>query len=70
MSYTGFWLGNWYARAPRREIAATLSFLARLVAQGELSVPVEATYGLDDYLKAFEHAQTGGRGGKVLFTFD
>jgi NADPH:quinone reductase-like Zn-dependent oxidoreductase len=68
--FTGFWLGNWYARAPRREVAATLSHLAGLVADGELSVPVEATYHLSDYRKAFEHAQTTERGGKILFTFE
>ncbi|SEH46020.1 NADPH:quinone reductase [Mycolicibacterium rutilum] len=70
VSYTGFWLGNWYSRAPRDEIAATLSHLAHLVADGDLSVPVEATYPLDEYLKAFTHAQATQRGGKVLFTFD
>jgi len=68
--FTGFWLGNWFFRAPRREVVDTLSYLARLVSDGELSVPVEATYHLDDYQKAFAHAQTTQRGGKVLFTFD
>ncbi|ORB31072.1 zinc-dependent alcohol dehydrogenase family protein [Mycolicibacterium parafortuitum] len=68
--YTGFWLGNWYSTAPRREIRSTLAYLARLVADGALSVPVEATYPLADYRKAFDHADAGGRGGKVLFTFD
>jgi NADPH:quinone reductase-like Zn-dependent oxidoreductase len=41
--YTGFWLGNWYARAPRHEVSATLTYLAGLVADGDLAVPVEAT---------------------------
>jgi NADPH:quinone reductase-like Zn-dependent oxidoreductase len=68
--YTGFWLGNWYFTAPRQEIADTLTYLAGLVADGELSVPVEATYHLDEYQKAFAHAQATQRGGKVLFTFD
>ncbi|OBF32917.1 trans-2-enoyl-CoA reductase [Mycobacterium sp. ACS1612] len=68
--FTGFWLGNWYARAPQREVVETLSHLAGLVADGELSVPIEATYHLSDYRKAFDHAQTTERGGKVLFTFD
>lgn len=68
--FTGFWLGNWYFRAPRHEIVGTLSYLAQLVADGELQVPVEATYSLDDHQKAFAHAQATERGGKVLFTFD
>jgi hypothetical protein len=40
------------------------------VADGELSVPVEATYRIDDYRQAFEHAAAPKRGGKVLFAFD
>jgi NADPH:quinone reductase-like Zn-dependent oxidoreductase len=68
--FTGFWLGNWYARAARGEVDETLSYLAGLVGDGELTVPIEATYHLSDYRKAFEHAQTTERGGKVLFTFD
>jgi NADPH:quinone reductase-like Zn-dependent oxidoreductase len=68
--YTGFWLGNWYFGAPRHEIVATLTYLARLVADGELSVPIESTYHLDDYRKAFDHARASERGGKVLFSFD
>jgi NADPH:quinone reductase-like Zn-dependent oxidoreductase len=41
-----------------------LSYLAGLIADGELIVPVEATYGLEDYLKAFAHARTTERGGQ------
>ncbi|MGE2718342.1 zinc-dependent alcohol dehydrogenase family protein [Mycolicibacterium celeriflavum] len=70
VSFTGFWLGNWYFSAPRTQVADTLSYLAGLVADGELTVPVEGTYHLDEYDKAFAHAETTKRGGKVLFTFD
>ncbi|OBC04865.1 trans-2-enoyl-CoA reductase [Mycobacterium sp. 852013-50091_SCH5140682] len=68
--YTGFWLGNWYRRTPRPEVVSTLSHLAGLVVSGDLSVPVESTYPLRDYQKAFAHTQTTQRGGKVLFTFN
>lgn len=68
--HTGFWLGNWYFRAPAREIRAVLGHLATLMADGLLRVPVEATYRLNDHRKAFQHAQATQRGGKVLFTFD
>jgi NADPH:quinone reductase-like Zn-dependent oxidoreductase len=44
--------------------------LGSLVADGSLSVPVEATYRLDDYRRALEHADAPKRGGKVLFAFD
>lgn len=67
---TGFWLGNWYASEPRHEIVDTLDYLARLIAEGVLHAPVDATYHLDDYLKAFTHARSAKRGGKILFTFE
>ncbi|GAS89661.1 zinc-dependent alcohol dehydrogenase family protein [Mycolicibacterium brisbanense] len=70
LRHTGFWLGNWYFRSPTREIRAVLGHLATLVADGQLHVPVEATYQLSDYRKAFQHAQTTQRGGKVLFAFN
>ncbi len=61
---------RWYFRAPAREIRAVLGHLAGLMADGQLHVPIEANYQLNDYRKAFQHAQTTQRGGKVLFTFD
>jgi NADPH:quinone reductase-like Zn-dependent oxidoreductase len=45
-------------------------YLGSLVADGSLSVPIEATYRLDDYRQALEHAGAAKRGGKVLFAFD
>jgi NADPH:quinone reductase-like Zn-dependent oxidoreductase len=68
--YAGFGLRNWYSRASRREIVSTLRYLASLVADGDLLVPVEATYRLGDYLQALKHAQAAHRVGKVLFTFE
>jgi NADPH:quinone reductase-like Zn-dependent oxidoreductase len=66
---TGFWVINWLRSAPRSEVVDTYGQLAALVASGELSAPVEATYRLEDYRKAFEHAAATERGGKVLFQF-
>ena len=65
----GFWLINWIRNAPRAEIEKTYSELADLVARGVLTVPVEATYALEQYREAFAHARPPGRAGKVLFTF-
>jgi hypothetical protein len=42
------------------------TYLGSLVADGSLSVPIEATYRLDDYRRALEHADAPKRGGKVL----
>ena len=68
--HTGFWLLTWLSHAPRSEIVDTYRYLGSLVADGSLSVPVEATYRLDDYRRALEHADAAKRGGKVLFAFD
>ncbi len=68
--HTGFWALSWLSTAPRSEIADTYRYLGSLVADGTLSVPVEATYRLDDYRRALEHAGAPKRGGKILFAFD
>jgi trans-2-enoyl-CoA reductase len=67
---TGFWLTNWVRQAPLPEVVSTYQELAGLVASGELSTPVEATYPLTDYREAFAHAMRRRKGGKVLFTFN
>jgi NADPH:quinone reductase-like Zn-dependent oxidoreductase len=69
VTHTGFWLLNWLRHAPRTEIEQTYRTLNDLVATGELAVPVDATYRLDDYHEAIEHAMRPGRSGKILFTF-
>jgi NADPH:quinone reductase-like Zn-dependent oxidoreductase len=70
LRHTGFWLLTWLGHAPRSEIVDTYRYLGSLVADGSLSVPIEATYRLDDYRRALEHAGAANRGGKVLFAFD
>ncbi|MDT5365937.1 MAG: hypothetical protein QOC62_368 [Mycobacterium sp.] len=70
LRHTGFWLLTWLSTAPRSEIVDTYRYLSSLVADGSLSVPVEAIYRLDDYHRALEHAGAPKRGGKVLFAFD
>jgi NADPH:quinone reductase-like Zn-dependent oxidoreductase len=67
---TGFWLLNWIRTAARDEIEETYRSLADMVAAGTLTAPVEATYPLREYAKAFEHAMADKRNGKILFTFD
>jgi NADPH:quinone reductase-like Zn-dependent oxidoreductase len=67
LRHTGFWLLTWLSNAPRSEIVDTYRYLGSLVADGSLSVPVEATYRLDDYRRALEHAERAqaGRQGAV-----
>lgn len=68
LSLRGFWLINWIRNAPREEIERVYTELAGLVAEGVLGSTVEATYALEDYQAAFDHARTPERSGKVLFT--
>jgi NADPH:quinone reductase-like Zn-dependent oxidoreductase len=63
----GFWLDNWLSTAPREDVTALYDEVVRLVAAGSLSVPIEATYPLDEVDKALEHARHYGRRGKILF---
>jgi NADPH:quinone reductase-like Zn-dependent oxidoreductase len=67
---TGFWVVNWFRTAPRAEVLDTYRQLGEMVASGELSAPVEATYALTDYKQAFEHAAATERHGKILFRFE
>ncbi|MCV7419993.1 zinc-dependent alcohol dehydrogenase family protein [Mycobacterium yunnanensis] len=63
----GFWLNHWLRTAPAEEIDRVYTELVDLVADGELSTPVEAAYALSDHVAAMERARTYGRAGKVLF---
>jgi NADPH:quinone reductase-like Zn-dependent oxidoreductase len=65
----GFWLIHWLNSAPRTEVDSAYRYLAGLVADGTLSAPVEATFGLDDYAEAIRRAGRFRRAGKILFTF-
>jgi NADPH:quinone reductase-like Zn-dependent oxidoreductase len=65
-SVRGFWLRHWFAANPVerwREIAGDL--LARLE-DLTITLPVEATYPLEDVRAAVAHAEGSGRHGKVL----
>ena len=65
LRHTGFWLLTWLSHAPRSEIVDTYRYLGSLVADGSLSVPVEATYRLDDHgpgVRARRRGQAGRQG--------
>jgi NADPH:quinone reductase-like Zn-dependent oxidoreductase len=64
----GFWLVNWLSSAPREAQAALMGKMAKLVAQGTLSAPVDATFPLENIREALARAEEGGRKGKVLLT--
>jgi NADPH:quinone reductase-like Zn-dependent oxidoreductase len=65
----GFFLINWILNAPREEIAKVYAELIPLITSGVINAAVEATYPLDQFREAFDHARKPERTGKVLFTF-
>lgn len=62
----GFWLTEWMRKADSQVRAQVGQSVIGWLASGEVELPVEATYGLDDIAKAVQHADAPGRWGKVL----
>jgi NADPH2:quinone reductase len=62
----GFWLGAWFGKQSQPHFAEVLTQLMTLMAQGQITPPVEAAYDLADFKDAFEHMQQPGRSGKIL----
>lgn len=65
----GFWLRKWYADTPPAQIAALYRELAPKVADGTLTVDVEAVYPIRRIKEAVAHAARGARSGKILLSF-
>ncbi|MGW6740717.1 zinc-dependent alcohol dehydrogenase family protein [Streptomyces sp. NPDC055025] len=62
----GFWLVNWFqAQTGFDKVTAIYEELAPLMASGALAIPVEATFGLEQYADAL--ALAGKYRGKVIF---
>lgn len=69
VSLRGFWLRKWFADTPPAQIAALYRELAAKVADGTLTVDVEAVYPIRKIKEAVAHAARGGRSGKILVSF-
>jgi NADPH:quinone reductase-like Zn-dependent oxidoreductase len=67
--HRGVWVVNWFRTASRAEIEEVVAKMVDLVARGVLSVPVDSTFSLDEYQKAFARHNSPERTGKVLLTF-
>ena len=65
--WTGFWISAWYKHAAEEEVSEMFAAISPLLASGALSVPVAATYPLDQFHEAIRHASADRRGGKILF---
>jgi len=62
----GLWISRWLESAPRDELDATFSDLARLMLAGALTQAVDSTFPLAEIRAACLRAQQEGRNGKVL----
>jgi NADPH:quinone reductase-like Zn-dependent oxidoreductase len=66
LSLRGFWLTDWMRRvdAPTRQRVA--KEVIELLASGQIQMPVEAVYSLEQIKEAVTHADAHGRWGKIL----
>ncbi|MEM0895452.1 MAG: 2-enoyl thioester reductase domain-containing protein [Verrucomicrobiota bacterium] len=65
----GFWVTRWMERATMGEVREVFSELSAMMAVGELSMPVDRFYRVEDFREAIERANEAGRNGKVLLDF-
>ncbi len=68
LTLTGFWLRRGFEKMSQAEIREMYQELSRMLSDGSLRVPVEATYGIEDIAEAVAHAGREGRDGKILLT--
>ncbi len=62
----GFWLAKWYRDASAERRGAVFAELGQMIAEGNLSARVQASYPIDEIKKAIAVAAAGGRDGKIL----
>ncbi|MCU0340162.1 MAG: zinc-dependent alcohol dehydrogenase family protein [Spirosomaceae bacterium] len=66
LTLKGFWLTDWMRRVDAGTRMRVAQEVITLLATGQVQLPVEASYGLDDIKQAVTHADTPGRWGKIL----
>jgi NADPH:quinone reductase-like Zn-dependent oxidoreductase len=66
LTIKGFWLTDWMRRVDADTRTRVAGAVIGLLASGQVQLPVEASYGLDQIVEAVEHADRPGRYGKVL----
>lgn len=62
----GFWFASMRAQLPQQWLDEITTRVLAMIAKNQVSIPVEATYPLDRIKEAVEHAERGGRSGKIL----
>ncbi|MBM9469058.1 zinc-dependent alcohol dehydrogenase family protein [Nakamurella leprariae] len=64
----GYWTPRSMRTLTSEQIGAVFTEAFDLVISGKFDIPVEQTYSLSDVGAALEHAERGGRGGKIVLT--
>ena len=62
----GFWLAKWFRTSTPAEQQKLYESLIGLIAKGQLSAPIHATYAVKDIKQAVAEAASGQRNGKVV----
>ena len=62
----GFWLAKWFRTSTPEQQQQLYGFLIGLIAKGQLSAPIHATYPVKDIKQAVAAAASGQRNGKVV----
>jgi NADPH:quinone reductase-like Zn-dependent oxidoreductase len=66
ITLSGFWLSQWFAEASAADKQALFATLIPLVVSGQLKLPVDSTYPLDQLTDAVQRSMGGRRNGKVM----
>lgn len=66
LTVKGFWLTDWMRRVDSHTRQEVAQQVIRLLSSGQIQLPVEASYSLDQIAEAVEHAHRPGRWGKIL----
>jgi NADPH:quinone reductase-like Zn-dependent oxidoreductase len=66
LTLRGFWLSAWFGQAPEQKRGSVFGEIARLIAEGKLHAPIQATYDVSEIKQAVAAAAGGERSGKIL----
>jgi len=66
LSLKGFWLTDWTRRVSIETRQSVAQEVIMLLGSGQVQLPVEAIYRLDEITQAVAHADAHGRWGKIL----
>jgi NADPH:quinone reductase-like Zn-dependent oxidoreductase len=66
LTLKGFWLTDWMKRTNAATRQHVSEEVLTLLSTGQVQMPIEAIYSLEDIKNAVIHAEAHGRWGKVL----